>query len=773
MPPAAPIFKTLFVKTLWLAGSLAVAALATAQPVKLGAATYLLAPKSGDTPPPAAPGRTGAMLQRAAPTNQWYSALLFNPKPEVLFVQPLTVQATPAGLELALPLKEVLPTERLDVEIHYPHRNPILLSPVAFEPGPAKLALASDWAIDIEMGRGADQMTVTVAHGSPYAQLRISRGDVRLRLPAAAERIASGSASDPRVLALRVKGQAYALFGPTGVRWEQVSASEWIGRLPAGSGYLAAAALPDEQAETLALLARHAYAFVRDTRVDWRYDAAASQVLSTFTASTQLMEGPDNGPLLGLYPHQWFNNASVEGKLGPAYDTVRGKIRLLAARQFSTTTRYTGFVPVWPGLKGGTRLDEFNDQLKIDLRKRRELIPDKANKDNWRTSAYWQGKGLTRATNLAGVAEQQGDLAGRDQLLGMVRERIEYWFAGQADRSYFVYDKGLGTVVTYPDEFFAVEQMNDHHFHYGYWIRAAAEIALRDPSWAAQDRWGGMVDLLVADIATTERGRADFPFLRNFDPYEAHSWASGVGLGPAGNNQESSSEAVNAWAGLILWAEVTGNRSLRDLGIYLYATEIDAINHYWFNLHGLVFAPEYKNVEASMVFGGKYAHNTWWTDEPRQIHGINLLPIGAFSTYLGMDTGFIQRNLAMLKLNTETYNKRGKFPPNPPPADIWQDLFAKYLALADPAAALAQWDRYGSVELGDTRTHTLHWMLSLNAMGKPDFSVSADTPLYAVFKRADGRSSYLAYNASAAPLQVRFSDGQTLTVAPRSLGHAP
>jgi hypothetical protein len=167
-----------------------------------------------------------------------------------------------------------------------------------------------------------------------------------------------------------------------------------------------------------------------------------------------------------------------------------------------------------------------------------------------------------------------------------------------------------------------------------------------------------MVDLLVADIATAERGRADFPFLRNFDPYEGHSWASGIGLGATGNNQESSSEAINAWAGLILWGEVTGNTALRDLGVYLYTTEIEAINHYWFDLHGLVFAPEYKNVEVSMLFGGKYAHNTWWTDEPRQIKGINLLPMTTVSTYLGRDPNYMRRNLAALKEETKIYNSR-------------------------------------------------------------------------------------------------------------------
>ena len=217
---------------------------ACAQPVKQGAATYFLAPKGGDRVVPAAPLRTDAMLQVAAPTNQWYSTLIFDPKPEALFVQPLTVKTTPAGLELALPTKEVVPTVRNDTEIHYPHRDPLLISPVAFEPGSAKLAKASDWSIDISMGRGADRMLVTVAHGVPYAYVQLSRGDVRVRLPAAGVRFDIGA--DPRVLALRVAGKPYALFGPTGVRWEEVSPTEWLGRLPEGTGYFSAAGLPDD-----------------------------------------------------------------------------------------------------------------------------------------------------------------------------------------------------------------------------------------------------------------------------------------------------------------------------------------------------------------------------------------------------------------------------------------------------------------------------------------------------------------------------------------------
>lgn len=57
-------------------------------------------------------------------------------------------------------------------------------------------------------------------------------------------------------------------------------------------------------------------------------------------------------------------------------------------------------------------------------------------------------------------------------------------------------------------------------------------------------------------------------------------------------------------------------------------------------------------------------------------------------------------------------------------------------------------------------------------MGTPDFSVRADTTLYAVFKRPDGARTYLAYNAGKTPLKVTFSDGKVLEVAPGSLGQA-
>jgi len=731
---------------------------AHAQTAKLGAASYFTAPKTGDRAVPPATQRTQALQNTPAQTSQWYSTVLYSAKPEALFVQPLTIKPTTEGLEVSLPVKQVRPTERRDVEIRYPHAAPLLVTPTAFVPGAARLAKRGDWSVELSMGREADDMTVSVAHGVPYAFVRISRGDAMLKLPQGAT--ARINPQDPRTLLVDANGVHYAAFGPSGGTWKPGASARWQLHLPAGLGYLSVAGLPDATPETLTLFGRHAYAFIEDTRVDWAFDAASSKVESTFSATTKAMDGTSAVALLGLYPHHWFNNAAVQGKLGPAFDTVRGKVHVLESNSFKTSATYGGFVPFWPGIQDTARKAELAEVMKVDQRNARRMMLEEGK------GPYWQGKGLQRILKVMDVAEQQGDLEGRDKLLDLVKKRAESWFTGEGG-GYFHYDAKEGTVASYPEEFFTVEQLNDHHFTYGYWIRAAADIALRDPQWAAIEQWGGMVDLLIADIATAQREGAKFPFLRNFDPYEGHSWASGIGMGELGNNQESSSEAINAWAGLILWGEIKGDKALRDLGLYLYTTEINAINHYWFDIYAKVLAPEYKNLEVSQLFGGMYSHNTWWIDDPRQIKGINLLPITTASTYLGQDPAFVKKNVASLGPETAIYNARG-FYAKPP--DIWQDIFAQYLGLADPDAGLASWNRWGSFELGDTRTHALHFLQSLKEMGIPDFGVTADTTLYAVFKRPDGQRTYLAYNASKAPIVVKFSDGKTLSVAAGKLG---
>lgn len=67
---------------------------------------------------------------------------------------------------------------------------------------------------------------------------------------------------------------------------------------------------------------------------------------------------------------------------------------------------------------------------------------------------------------------------------------------------------------------------NDHHFHYGYFVYAAACIGHIDPSWIPRNK--AYVDTLVRDYANPSSKDAYFPVSRSFDWYHCHSWAHGL-----------------------------------------------------------------------------------------------------------------------------------------------------------------------------------------------------------------------------------------------------
>ncbi len=752
----------MFIRTLCylvLLATMSLTAEAADVPVGRGHYTTTLRP-GGEREPPPAVGRLPS-LQGPVETNRWYSSLLFSTWPQPLHAHPASYRPTAEGIEIDVPVKQVVPTQRDENDIVFPHRKALVLKPLGFAMQAAKLAKASDWAIDVACGDGTDALTATFAHGSPFSWYRVTRGDVVFSGEGGMSLVSVPA--DRGILAFRVLGQSYAVYAPRGARWEGQGAGPWTLRLPEGQRWFTVAALPDATLGTIERFARHAYAFVTDTRVEWHYDEARSELTTTFTATLEARQGPDRGTLLGLYPHQWHANPLVRPLPALQYATVRGPLKLVDGHAFQTRYRFRGLLPHWPALSDPAAAARLKEFLAKDMAFGAEdLLARKG-------GTYWEGKGLNRAAQVMAIAEQAGDSASRDALLSAIRQRLQAWFAPEDGAArYFHYRSDHGTLVGYPDEFGSAEQLNDHHFHYGYWIHAAALVAMRDPQWAAHGQWGGMVELLAADIANADRQDRRFPRLRHFDAYEGHSWASGTVPFADGNNQESSSEAIHAWAGLVLWGEATGNKALRDTGIFLYTTEVEALNHYWFDLHHLVFPPEYGNTEATMVWGGKYIHTTWWTEDPREAHGINLLPLTPASTYLGEDRAYVRRNLQAMDEEFERFLARdGKAP-----RDIWQDILLGYLALADAPAALQQWNPEGAVEDGETRAHIWHWLNSLAELGRPHFGVTADTPLYGVFRQADGRLTYLAYNASAKPRTVRFSDGLQLAVPPRSLARA-
>jgi hypothetical protein len=151
----------------------------------------------------------------------------------------------------------------------------------------------------------------------------------------------------------------------------------------------------------------------------------------------------------------------------------------------------------------------------------------------------------------------------------------------------------------------------------------------------------------------------------------------------------------------------------------------------------------------------------WWTGNPEEVHGINWLPITGASLYLTHHPNYTRQNYDTLAAENGGTNW-----------DVWTDLIWMYRAIHDPAAAASQVNAgLGSLgaEAGNSRANTYHWVHTLNAVGNGDPSITADHPLYAVFRKGSAITR-VAYNTSNAPITVRFSDGATLAVAANSFG---
>lgn len=424
----------------------------------------------------------------------------------------------------------------------------------------------------------------------------------------------------------------------------------------------------------------------------------------------------------------------------------------MKVREGTSFTTSQKAAPVLPGLPGNDAVD--TDRLRGYLAE----VADSSDPFSGASDTYWTGKALGKLAQLVPLADQIGETATRDKLVGLLQDRLEEWFtAGGA--SEFSYDTDWKTLTGYPASYGSDSELNDHHFHYGYYVYAAAIVAQYDADWAADSAWGGMVKTLIRDTANPSRTDDAFPFLRGFDVYAGHSWASGHQGFAAGNNQESSSESTNLSAALVLWGSATGDSELRDLGSYLLATEGESIAQYWFDADEEVFPGDFGHDTVGMVWGSGGAYSTWWTANPEEIHGINVLPVTAGgSLHLGGHKDAIRRNIAEMERE------------NGGPAEEWRDILWEFESLADPGAAKGKWDAGNAgytPEAGESKAHTYHWLTTLDTLGAPDPSITADHPTSAVFSK-DGTRTYAAHNHGSDPLTVTFSDGHELTVPARS-----
>lgn len=245
---------------------------------------------------------------------------------------------------------------------------------------------------------------------------------------------------------------------------------------------------------------------------------------------------------------------------------------------------------------------------------------------------------------------------------------------------------------------------NDHHFHYGYFILAAAYIGSLDGEWLSSHK--DYINTMVRDTANASADDNFFPVSRGFDWYHGHSWAKGLFASDDGKDQESSSEdAMFAYA-LKMWGKTLGDARLEARGNLQLAVVKRALDSYFlYTADNSVEPPRFiANKVSGILFENKVDHTTYFGRNTEYIQGIHMLPLLPSSAFT--------RSRRFVREEWECYFARGR-------ADAvvggWKGVLFASLALID---AKASWDFFsqaafdkGSLDQGASRT----WYMALAA----------------------------------------------------------
>ena len=699
--------------------------------------------------PSGAPQVSGVAATKPVPTNDWWSNLVKNDHGGQAFNYPLSFRSEAEGLVI----NYTIPLSSSSNEYREPMSavDAIKIGVTGLSASQSTISDYSDWTVTANWNSGGNNFSATMGMGMPFVYFTKASGNTaKIQVDFNAPGV---SVSGNKLLIQNnMNNSNYVVFGPAGSTWSG-SGGIFTSSL-AGKNYWSMALVPPgmDINTFIANYERYAYVFPGEASVDWSYNESSSIVTTTFTVSPDVKEGSYNEVLLGLLPHQWahLGVGSPQPSLA-TYPTVRGDLKMLGGNSFTVQNKFSGVLPTLPDLaKYSSGFDITSLYNKVDGIKG-EGLP------GW-TDSYNEGQNMNRLIQAARIADQIGHTEARDKLLDTVQERLEDWLTAEGGEVAFLfyYNDTWDALLGYPAGHRQDVNLNDHHFHWGYFIHAASALEQFRPGWA--NNWGPMINMLVRDAGNPSKTDNMFPFLRNFSPYAGHAWANGFATEPFGNDQESTSESMQFNASLIHWGTITNNPEIRDLGIYLYTTEITAIQEYWFDIHDRTFQPEYAHEMIARIWGAGYDNGTWWTSDIAASYGIQLYPIHGGALYMGYDLDYVQEVWNGMTSKTQVLSNVA----NP---NLWYDTYWSFLAFLDPAQAINLYNNYPNreVKVGISDAQTYHWLHTMNALGNVADEITADYPIAAVFNK-NGEKTYVAHNYGVTAITVHFSDGASLYV---------
>jgi endo-1,3(4)-beta-glucanase len=602
----------------------------------------------------------------APPTNRWFSGLVFGEQPLPVFPLPLSFGLTDTGFTFGLP--EVTSTADTITGGNTPS--------VTIDAGAStsEVTAYDDASVTIahKTGSGSTLGSTVIAEGSPLVSFTAAK-KLTLKLGQKFSPASTG------VYSAKVGKTTYGLRTTGSVTKDGTGLSLADGAT--------AVWFPVPSDGTLSAVAAHA---VPVSAVKLHYSSGGSTASTTLGYTTAHADDT----LIATLPHQQKSMTTPECSLG-SYPSVYGTMKLCAGKSLSWTT---------PTVAASNTLNLGS----LDAAKKAELTTSLA-QDVAQTAAlpadtYFGGKALYRLANLLMLSDQLGDTAAAKTVGAKLSDALREWTDPTRCKSNtercFVYDSKMKGIVGLAASF-GSDQFNDHNFHYGYFLYAASVAASHDAKLRSEIT--PVMNLLAADLASSGNSKY-FPDRRGFDAYSGHSWASGYSPFADGNNLESSSEAVNAWNGLALWATVRDNSALKKEASWMLASEAASARSYWtdFDTSDPVYA-NYAHSVVALNWGGKRDYSTWFSADANAKLGIQLIPMSPASSYLGGDAKRIAQNVS--EATAGDYSKQ------------FGDYLLMYSALggtdqAKAALATARNLPEKFIDDGNSRSYLLAWIMT-------------------------------------------------------------
>ncbi|KAJ2378948.1 hypothetical protein IW150_000476 [Coemansia sp. RSA 2607] len=571
------------------------------------------------------------LKSRPVPTTAWWQNLVIDAGCDPIVPSPYTVCCLDTGIVVSSPTphvqkKFVASICHNDWTLHMPGCSRHWVS--SYDPLSVNVSYVQD-------GQASDAaVTVPLVRGSAFVSA-IFNQPARLQLSTIHAVLSVDTSYGPGTAVVRLNsGSVWLVVCESSVDIRQELVNDIVSDEPVcGAVRLALVrnaecnSVTDENAAVLALLAsRDAVPVGGSVSIDAIADDKAKFTMSWKTRGS-------GTPLMYTLPHHQMSSISQDSSDFRWVDEVatqwtsRGRMRAALSCQWQWIEQLEPL-----GFSGQTPLSEeavvhLRQLVAIDAQ---SLTSDKQSLPQ---DPYFFGKALARAMRIALIADEVGDTDSCNLVVDRAIDWLEPWLYG-TNSDHLVYDTEWCGVISSagladPMADFGQGRYNDHHFHYGYFVYAAAALAKLRFEWAAEKR--DILDIFVRDYFNISADiDMHFPFIRCFDFFNGHSYTNGLFAFADSRNQESTSESINAYYAAYLYADVTGRPEIAQYAHAVLQLEARTSRTYWHlgDVTSDIYPDTYAQKQAvvGILWSTKADYTTWFGNNPEFIYGIQFLP---------------------------------------------------------------------------------------------------------------------------------------------------